>query len=263
MVSCLARSRLPESWAVPPPSPSAVPSGATASMLDNHDLADCTLVLRGGGGAAGGAEGGAATPGRGAGAAERAAAGAEGAPAGAEGGAAERMPVHWFVLYTQSEYWRAMFRAGMQEVRAMEVEIHDVEPAVMRQVVRFLYTGELALSEANAQDVLMAAVRYQIRSLIHVAEAYISRQVCAENALAVLRIATQHGCARLRGACLAFLLRGLPELVACRASADSLDEQTIDGLLAVLKEWLAEPAREPTPPHKRARLSAPPGRDAA
>jgi hypothetical protein len=106
--------------------------------------------------------------------------------------------VHWFVLYTQSDYWKAMFRAGMQESRQMEVEIHDVEPAVMRAVVTFLYTAEIALGDENAQAVLMAAVRYQIRSLIEVCECFISRQICADNVLPVLRMATQHACGRLK-----------------------------------------------------------------
>jgi hypothetical protein len=207
---------VPEEWFVPPPSPAAISSGATASMLHNQDLADCTLVLGG-----------------------------------------ERMPVHWFVLYTQSEYWKAMFRAGMQEARQMEVEVKEVQPAIMRDVVRFLYTGEIALSEDNAQAVLMAAVRYQIRTLTQVAESFISRAICTENALSVLRLASEHGCSRLKRACLAFLLRNLPEMIA-REGSEAPDEQTVEGILSMLADKLADPgaaADVPSPQTKRARTS--------
>ena len=197
-------------------------------MLHNLDLADCTLVLAGDGGGDGGGGAAASAP-------------------------RECMAVHWFVLYSQSEYWKAMFRAGMQEARQMEVVIEDVAPAVMRDVVRFLYTGEIALCELNAHDVLVAAVRYQIGALTHVAEAFISRHICAENALDVLRTAAEHGCARLKAACVAFLLRHLPELIA-RDAAEPLDEPTIEAVLAMLRDVLS--AHPPAPAAKRPRLGA-------
>lgn len=214
-VCCLAHARIPDRCAVPPPSPNAVSSGATASMLNNNDLADCTLVL-----------------------------------------GAERIPVHWFVLYSQSEYWKAMFRAGMQEARQMEVRVTDVDPAVMRAVITFLYTGEIALSDQNAQPVLMAAVRYQIRSLTQTAEAWISRGIGSDNVFSVLHTSTQLGCTRLTEACLYYLLRHLPEVIAREAP----DRATVDAMLSLLEERLVGPPPSPSelapPPAKRAKAAA-------
>lgn len=230
VVARLSYSRVPERLGVAPPAPSAVPSGASATMLNNTDLADCTLVL-----------------------------------------GADRIPVHWFVLYSQSEHWRAMFRAGLQTTRAMEVVIADVSPPVMREVIKYLYTGEVALDMDNAEEILVASVRYQIASLRQATESWLAKAVSLHNVRRVLALATTHGCAGLRDACLCYMLRNLPELMKCAsgtalaepiAPADAspelpLDAATVDGMLRLVADRLAQPlgshitATPTSPPPKR------------
>ncbi|KAJ1627643.1 hypothetical protein T492DRAFT_876340 [Pavlovales sp. CCMP2436] len=76
--------------------------------------------------------------------------------------------------------------------------------------------------------------------------------IYAENVLPVLRMASQHACVRLK-ACLAFLLKHLPEMVA--KDTAELDEQTVEGMLALLHDKLVEPLQPEPPPAKRAKTS--------
>jgi len=62
----------------------------------------------------------------------------------------QQFKVHKLILAARSEYFRRMFAAGYAESNSKEIKVYDVQPAVMRAVLKFLYTGEVDLRLADA-----------------------------------------------------------------------------------------------------------------
>ena len=55
----------------------------------------------------------------------------------------ERFPAYRGVLAARSEYFRGLFKSGMQDGGTKEVPYEDVSAYAFRVLLRFLYTGEL------------------------------------------------------------------------------------------------------------------------
>ena len=67
----------------------------------------------------------------------------------------ERFPAYCCVLAARSEYFRGLFKSGMQDGGTKEVPYEDVSASAFRVLLRFLYTGELPArgsGELRGQD---------------------------------------------------------------------------------------------------------------
>lgn len=85
---------------------------------------------------------------------------ATGSAGGVGGGFVVRtFKAHKAILAARSPVFAAMFEHAMEESRANRVEITDVEPDTLAEVLRFIYTGRVVdLDNPNsAQDLLAAA----------------------------------------------------------------------------------------------------------
>ena len=63
----------------------------------------------------------------------------------------------FFVSTARSEVFNAMFEHEMEERKLNRVDIHDVDHEVLREMLRFIYTGKAPNLEKMADDLLAAA----------------------------------------------------------------------------------------------------------
>lgn len=61
------------------------------------------------------------------------------------------------VSVARSEVFNAMFEHEMEERKLNRVDIHDVDHEVLREMLRFIYTGKAPNLEKMADDLLAAA----------------------------------------------------------------------------------------------------------
>ena len=59
----------------------------------------------------------------------------------------------------------AMFDHDMEEKKNSRVEVKDVEPEVMAELLRFIYTGKTATIDSMAAELLAAADKYALERL--------------------------------------------------------------------------------------------------
>ena len=65
-----------------------------------------------------------------------------------------------------TEMLAAMFEHDMEEKKNSRVEVKDVEPEVMAELLRFIYTGKTAANlDTMAADLLAAADKYALERL--------------------------------------------------------------------------------------------------
>jgi hypothetical protein len=72
----------------------------------------------------------------------------------------ERLRVHSFVLAARSPVFRSMLSLDMVERREGMVRMDDAEPAVVREMVSYLYTAEVRPEFGRLEELLVLANRW-------------------------------------------------------------------------------------------------------
>lgn len=124
--------------------------------------------------------------------------------------------VHKTVLAVRSPYFQSLVRTNMSEQASNVLVIHDCQPSVFDVLLSFLYSGTLRdgmLTQHTAQDVLIAADRFQIVSLREATEAYLHKQLDASNAILMWQLAVGTNAVQLQTACMHFILINFGDIV--------------------------------------------------
>jgi len=86
---------------------------------------------------------------------------------------------HKVFLASRSPVFSAMFNANMKEKIENEVQIDDIKPDVLAEMLHFIYTWKCKSLDVDlAEDLLIAADKYQIDSLKKLCE---ERLICSIN----------------------------------------------------------------------------------
>ena len=76
-----------------------------------------------------------------------------------------------------------MFTRTFSESRQREVELHEMPAEGFQGVLTFLYSGELALSDSNAEPVLLAADRCEVLGLVNLCCNFLLDRISWHNCL--------------------------------------------------------------------------------
>ncbi|VDN31124.1 unnamed protein product [Dibothriocephalus latus] len=77
----------------------------------------------------------------------------------------QQFSAHKIVLAATIPYFDAMFLSNMSEASKREIYIHDLDPSMLEAFIIFAYTGEIQITPANVQAVLISASFLQIDSI--------------------------------------------------------------------------------------------------
>lgn len=107
----------------------------------------------------------------------------------------ERIKAHKDILAARCTYFANMFRSGMKESVADEVEIKEEEPAVFQGLLEFLYSGSAPKNLAEiAINLISLADKYDLEDLKKICEVHVCAQLNAENCVNALVAAKRHNC---------------------------------------------------------------------
>ncbi|CAN6356500.1 unnamed protein product [Urochloa humidicola] len=134
--------------------------------------------------------------------------------------AGESFDVHGWILVARSP---AVFEAELLAATATKeklpsgttrrrMEIKGVEPKVFKAMLHFMYTDALPGMEEEevvgmAQDLLVAADRFEIERLKLMCEEMLCKRIDVDTVAVTLAVAEEHGCHALKAACLQFVAR--------------------------------------------------------
>ena len=113
---------------------------------------------------------------------------------------------HKFILAARSPVFAAMFKhSEMKENEKNEVEITDIQPAVLKEMLTFIYTGDTPNIKEMASSLLYAAEKYQLQHLKALSERQLAVSITVKNAAETLVLAHQHEALQLKEITLNFI----------------------------------------------------------
>lgn len=98
-----------------------------------------------------------------------------------------------------------MFEHEMEERKQNRVDITDVDHEVLREMLRFIYTGKAANLDKMADDLLAAADKYALERLKVMCEESLCTGLNVDNAAETLILADLHSADQLKGQAIEFI----------------------------------------------------------
>ncbi|XP_076366562.1 protein roadkill-like isoform X2 [Tachypleus tridentatus] len=112
---------------------------------------------------------------------------------------------HKAILAARSPVFAAMFEHEMEEKKQNRVQITDMDHEVLREMLRFIYTGKAPCLEKMADDLLAAADKYALERLKVMCEEALSTSLSVETAADVLILADMHSADQLKAHSIDFI----------------------------------------------------------
>lgn len=161
------------------------------------------------------------------------------------------LPCHRGLLALSSPYFYAMFAGDFAESFSAQVELQDMEPDVVGQLVDFAYTGRLTITQTNVEALTRAASRLHFPAVQKVCGRYLQQQLDATNCLGICEFGEQQGLLGVAAKAWAFLRENFEavaqedeflqlsqdRLATCLAS-DLLQIQSEQSRLEALLRWV-------------------------
>ncbi|XP_047050818.1 BTB/POZ and MATH domain-containing protein 1-like [Lolium rigidum] len=131
----------------------------------------------------------------------------------------ESFAAHKLILAARSPVFMAQFYGQMMEKSSQQVDIKDMEAAVFKALLGFVYTDtvpefeeqhqdkEAVSTTVMAQHLLAAADRYGIGRLKLICEGKLSGGIHVDTVAASLALAELHRCELLKAKCIDFIVR--------------------------------------------------------
>ncbi|XP_066494247.1 kelch-like protein 24 [Tiliqua scincoides] len=116
-----------------------------------------------------------------------------------------RFPCNRALLASVSPYFEAVFTGGFKESRDGEVLLKDMDPALLQNLLAYLYSGELELSMETAEEMFTTASRLQFMPALALISRYLIERISMENCLRLHMLARDHNDPALLRATLRYL----------------------------------------------------------
>lgn len=120
--------------------------------------------------------------------------------------------VHRAILASQSTVFKRMFEVDMKEKQSSIVNISDVPPAVVSDLIAYFYTGTAPNVRTLAKELLNTANKYELPRLFAICEKELEMKMEVANVVDTLILADLHSPAYLKKACLNFIHLNLAEV---------------------------------------------------
>ncbi|XBH95789.1 hypothetical protein VPH35_086297 [Triticum aestivum] len=143
----------------------------------------------------------------------------------------EMIEAHRFVLAIRSPVSKEELYGSMQETRPGQcITIQDMQPAVFKALLHFIYTDSLPSCEDEmVRLLLVAADRYGMDRLKLVCQSILCEDLNKDTVATTLTLAHQHNCHQLKDACLQFnKLSGFKDVKDVKVTCQSFIEDTLE-----------------------------------
>lgn len=160
---------------------------------------------------------------------------------------------HKAVLAAASPVFAAMFQPDSAANGLNHVEVTDVDHAVFREILLFIYTGRAVNIDAMAANLLAAADRFALGHLKSMCEESLFSRLSVSTAAELLVFADAHGANDLKGHVIEFIVANAAAVMDT-AGWKTMARQQPHLVVETCRAQLFEPVVAGGPPRKRMRM---------
>eukprot|EP01120_Amphizonella_sp_Union-15-10_P007828 TRINITY_DN2691_c0_g1_i4.p1 TRINITY_DN2691_c0_g1~~TRINITY_DN2691_c0_g1_i4.p1 ORF type:complete len:458 (-),score=91.86 TRINITY_DN2691_c0_g1_i4:95-1468(-) len=142
----------------------------------------------------------------------------------------QKVFAHKFILQMRSEHFRAMFASGMRESQAEEIEIKECSKEIFLDLLKFIYTDNILLTEKNCVPLLELSNYYKLDRLKAMCEYQLHQDVDVNNVATILGIADQFEALQLKRYCEEFIFSNISEVIKA-PGFNELDAELVKSLI--------------------------------
>ena len=146
------------------------------------------------------------------------------------------------MLSARSPVFRAMFLADMAEKNEQKVDVKDIAPEVLSEMLSFIYFGKIRRLDKFATDPLAAADQYQLDQLKSACEDHLCRNIDIENCVGFMTMGDMYQADALKKTSLQFIARNRKEVLKTKDWKESLKKNS-----SLMVELGQHPSRTPRP----------------
>ena len=104
----------------------------------------------------------------------------------------EKFPCHKAILANRSDFFARLFSSQEWiEVRRKVFQIKGHDPAVVKQMLEFIYANQIPDGTGGSLQLLLIAKEFCLKDLVKFCEAKIAKTLSCDNALKILRVADE------------------------------------------------------------------------
>jgi len=144
---------------------------------------------------------------------------------------------HQFMLSARSPVFRAMFQSDMTEAQTKRVDIQDLQPDVVNDMLLYIYTGNTPNLNRVAGELLAAADKYQLEQLKNICEERLCNSLEIGNSVSHLVLGDMYQAQQLKRMSLQFVVRNMSSVVRSRDWRERLIDHP--ALMAEVMEAMA------------------------
>ena len=117
----------------------------------------------------------------------------------------KKFRAHKVILASQSPVFKKMLEIDMRERSSGVIKVSDITPAVMSDLLAYLYTGTAPHVDTLARELLNVADKYELPRLLSICETTLVSKITVRSVLEMLILAELHKSKTLKKACLGFI----------------------------------------------------------
>jgi hypothetical protein len=144
---------------------------------------------------------------------------------------------HKCILGARSRYFNAMLLSGLKESYMGEMVVTHVRPSLFVDLVRYLYTGDAAITPDSVVELFIAANEYSIDGLVKQCERMIENALEMEIVSDLWAMGSLHSSEELKQVCVNYVLK---EIATANPAGAGADETTAVDALGHLSPELIE-----------------------
>ncbi|CAG2120672.1 unnamed protein product, partial [Medioppia subpectinata] len=120
---------------------------------------------------------------------------------------------HKAILSARSPVFNAMLTSDMRECRENAIEIPDIRPDVMEELLTFIYSGKAPNLSKVSKELLSAADKYELPHLSELCEKHLMSSLSVESAPEILVLSHLHKASKLKSVTVEFIIANRKEVM--------------------------------------------------
>ena len=118
----------------------------------------------------------------------------------------QEFPAHKNILAASSAYFLGLFTSDMKERHQSEVKLEGFRSFVMNDLLNYIYTGEVEITDENVKELVFAGDYLLIESLKDKGSMYLEETLSPSNCLSVRAFSEKYDCEELMDKSESFIL---------------------------------------------------------